>query len=155
MEKKSLQDLVDALRSGKYQKGMGALQRKNEDQPGTFCCEGVMCEISGLKVAAWGQEDDDTGTSYAKYALPGTDATWASFAPAWVWLDTPMHTGSANETAEVWLPVYQKDWRDELVFRTWNYVTLASLNDYHARDPKNEFTFDQIADLIEWCYLSN
>lgn len=153
MENKSLQDLVDALRSGKYEKGMGALQRKIDDRPGTFCCEGVMCEISGLKVAAWGLEDDDTGTTYAKYVLPEGDGTWSSFAPAVVWEGTPMHTGSANETAEVYLPVYNKDWRDELVLQEWSYVTLASLNDYNSRDPRNQFTFAQIADLIEWAYL--
>jgi len=153
--KVSLRDLVDALRSGKYAKGVGALQVKTEDQSSTFCCEGVMCEISGLKVVAWGEEDDETSRAYAKYALPQGDATWSSFAPAYVWEGTPMHTGSANETAEVWLPVYQRDWRDDLVFNGWNYITLASLNDFNPRDPKNAFTFDQIADLIQWAYLSD
>ena len=155
MEKKTLQYLVDALRSGKYLKGVGALQRKIDDGPGTFCCEGVMCEISGVKVVGWGQEDDETGTSYAKYSLPGSDGTWSSFAPAFVWLDTPMGTNGGGEVAEVRLPIYDRGWSDQLVFSHWDYVTLASLNDFNPRDTKNAFTFDQIADLIQWAYLTD
>jgi hypothetical protein len=35
------QEWVDALRSGKYKQGRGALRRGNE-----FCCLGVLCEIA-------------------------------------------------------------------------------------------------------------
>lgn len=36
---------VEALRSGKYEQGQLALQNGNK-----FCCLGVACEVSGLKV---------------------------------------------------------------------------------------------------------
>lgn len=37
-------ELVDALRSGKYEQGIGKLKRLN----GGMCCLGVACDISGL-----------------------------------------------------------------------------------------------------------
>lgn len=41
--KKRIQQWVNALRSGNYQQGQGAL--RSED---TYCCLGVACDVSGL-----------------------------------------------------------------------------------------------------------
>jgi len=152
----SLRDLVDALRSGKYTKGVGALRAKKADEAEfSFCCEGVMCELSGVpRVAVDTDEFDGYYTKYYDEHTPSQPAV--SFAPRNVWVGTGMETSMTGEVAMVRLPLYWRNtYTGDLTFDGWNSVTLASLNDYSPADPKNAFTFDQIADLIEWAYLSD
>jgi hypothetical protein len=37
---------LEALRSGRYTQGTGALQRVHEDGSRSFCCLGVLCEVA-------------------------------------------------------------------------------------------------------------
>jgi hypothetical protein len=153
--KVSLRDLVDALRSGKYPKGVGALRAKKAGETEfSFCCEGVMCELNGVPQVS--VHMDDFGGWYTKYydeTLPSTPAT--SFAPQNVWVGTGMRTAT-GVTAQIKLPSYYKNEdTGELESDGWEYLSLAALNDYTPAHPKNAFTFDQIADLIEWAYLSD
>ena len=67
------QKWVDALRSGDYEQGKGALLAS-----GKYCCLGVLCEVSGLRIVgpnilAGDQYESD---SYSKIReMIGVDAT--------------------------------------------------------------------------------
>jgi hypothetical protein len=42
----------------------------------------------------------------------------------------------------------------DLEFEGWGSTSFASLNDFESYDVNN-FTFNQIADLMEWAYVRN
>lgn len=69
---------IEALRSGKYKQGRGAL--RNGD---TFCCLGVLCDISG--VAKW----DVTRYDGELYMPPKSVREWAGLDGYPVYLDGP------------------------------------------------------------------
>lgn len=54
---------LEALRSGKYEQGRGALL-----DGGKYCCLGVLCEVAGLKITRFNHIEDDqyASTSYQK-----------------------------------------------------------------------------------------
>lgn len=179
---KTAADLVAALRSGEFVKGRGSLRKRDgADAPWSYCCEGVMCEISGLPIVEERMSHDmKTGKVYTRFsALPEVSSdlneyrpSVDAFAPAFVWEGTGIETSEDGTVAMIHLPIYERvpvytdtDWDAktyELEFVAWNTVTLASLNDYTSHnydDPKiaakNTFTFDQIADLIDWAAIRN
>jgi len=170
--KKSVVDLIAALRSGEYLKGTGALRVRNGlDQPFQYCCEGVMCEISEAPIVK------ESGTFNNKYLTtrfsktpvidlnpdmytPYSDA----FAPSYVWEGSGMTTTDDGEVAVIELPYYGAEYNYDtesydMVPGGWQLQSLASLNDYQSRSKepevkaKNEFTFAQIADLLEWAIV--
>lgn len=113
---------IEALRSGKYQQGIGALQ--NEE--GKFCCLGVLCDLHMKNVSTkekW--EPDTTGSRFknktyyrARSYLPPQVNDWA--------LDKdPEEIGTIR-----------------LVFDN-SFRGLDSLNDYY------KLSFQEISDLIE------
>ncbi len=55
---------IEALNSGEYKQGKKGLRLAN----GSYCCLGVLCDISGL--GEW-----DEGTSYWDYTVPGVGAS--------------------------------------------------------------------------------
>lgn len=161
----TISELVIALRSGKYKKGKGALRAKKlgESEFG-FCCEGVACDLVGAEVIRIRKETYKYAELTFFSSMPGDDGNAGvdAFAPEYIWAGTGMETASSSGThACMTLPVYSLDrispWDDrEVIPLRYDgdaQVTLASLNDYSPNDPKNEFTFDQIADLLEWYYL--
>lgn len=48
---------VEALRSGEYEQGAGAL---NNAENNTYCCLGVFCAAKGIEVNPYHRDDDDT-----------------------------------------------------------------------------------------------
>lgn len=160
--KASLRDLVDALRSGDYQKGRAALKtRKADDTVFSYCCEGVMCEISGVPEIS--REHDEYGKLVIGFRSDFGTEHVTSFAPASVWAGSGIETQSNGDVAMIKLPQYYVEDMEFIdgkkVFHLsggyWSLQSLASLNDYMGAEPGNTFTFDQIADLIEWAYLTD
>ncbi len=157
----TIRDLVTALRSGEYPKGRGALRAKDgSDTAFSFCCEGVMCELSELPRVGESEPDED-GIVATKYRGDGQNSA-ITFAPASVWVGTGMETHGNGQVAGVKIPSYSVDlyhYEETGEVRLINHgvdqVSLASLNDYTPIDPKNAFTFSQIADLLEWYYLND
>lgn len=160
-----IKELVDALRSGKYKKGMGALRAipagETEHQ---WCCEGVRCDLADVPIIKEAQTEEGVYTRYSITALlpelddGGVNFT-TSFAPRFVWEGTGMETHDTGQVAGVKIPSYSVDtyhYEDtgeiELIDHGMDQVSLASLNDYTPIDPKNAFTFDHIADLLTWYY---
>ena len=157
MNRITIEELVLALRLGHFEKGQGALKSKQEGSD-TFgyCCEGVACELAGVPEDGTSEPDED-GTVSVRFVGAGY-----SFAPSQLWEGMGVETSSDGTMIMVRLPAYYiDDFEGEIGSRVfslyggdWVDFALATLNDYHPRDEKNEFTFDQIADLIEWYYLS-
>lgn len=69
--------LLDALRSGKYKQGKGALHFKDK-----FCCLGVACETYQKEVGGLYVDVTDSYYSYDNYEafLPPNVANWFGFA---------------------------------------------------------------------------
>lgn len=126
--------LVDALRSGEYRQGTGALQRG-----GKFCCLGVACEVAlknGLIVLRDpGDDDDGNGVEYScptdgdipdssQGELPRGVVEWFGFDSVDPSLMIPFeHTHNADE------------------------MLASELNDTYL------FDFEQIAQCFEYTYL--
>lgn len=160
--KASLRDLVAALRSGKYQKGRAALKsRARGAAQFSYCCEGVMCEISGIPETLKGT--NEFGVEIIGFRADSGPDVLTAFAPASVWEGTGIQTQPSRDIALIELPNYYVDEikiiDGKKVFSLygggWSTNSLASLNDYVGNEPRNTFTFDQIADLIEWAYLTD
>lgn len=67
---------VEALRSGRYQQGDGALRARNNK----FCCLGVLCDLHASAVGReWDWDDDGDAYSYGGYSelLPTSVMEWA------------------------------------------------------------------------------
>ena len=116
---------LTALRSGEYLQGEGRLFNSQDT---SYCCLGVLCDVSGV-----GQWDDR-----AYYVVEDDSSGW--LLPNDMALDifgaTTMH-GEEYANQDGTLPFKE---REGLT------VTLTALND------SGEFTFDQIADVIEWAF---
>jgi hypothetical protein len=114
-------ELVDALRSGKYQQATGMLKT----QDNRFCCLGVACDISGL--GYW--ENVKESMVDTNYVITGRDPLGATLG-----------MGPLNEyfglgaTGDFHPPVLKDG--------TYAY-NLYNLND------SLHWSFDQIADFIE------
>lgn len=111
---------VEALRSGKYKQGHGALWNPRTDR---FCCLGVLCEIArqdGLLQPGkfGGFVEDDSGYEYDAY-VPIPVRMWAGLD------ECDPHVIYDKGESENW------------------YVTLSQLND------TLNLNFSEIADLIE------
>jgi hypothetical protein len=112
---------VSDLRSGKYEQGKGALNRD-----GKLCCLGVLCEQAASKGVITRQAVG-IDVCYGEYAegsvLPDMLVEWAGLPLSGV------HPNNPSVTLHAGLE-----------------VSLAELND---GENHGEYTFDQIADLID------
>lgn len=167
--KKSIADLVTALRSGEYKKGRGALRVFNENtQEHSYCCEGVMSVICEVPIVEIVEDSYQEGVLVTRFARPngGMFNTFtSSFAPDVVWEDLGVDTGDGGEVLMLELPCYEYEGHRVvdgstkwiLDYTGWSTQSFASLNDFMGRDETDEdvFTFDQIADLLEWAYVRN
>lgn len=129
---------LNALRSGEYEQGEGALHKIEEDGPDTFCCLGVLCELA-FKAGAVERFETDTyaganyaygyDTRYPSDAMPPQEVVdWAFEGPA----------GAASDTYLAHLGTREVE-GDEV----YNNVWLPSLNDY------KRLSFQSIARVIE------
>lgn len=120
---------VEALRSGQYQQGLGALNKN-----GKFCCLGVLCELAVADGVIERSAHPASNLSYG-YDELGSD------------LD-PLDPEQRCEYA--YLPDAVREWADlpsnnpqvNVPTKYVNLRTLAGLND-------GGFSFDYIADRIE------
>lgn len=137
-----------ALRSGEYAQAKGRLRRvltdfnTGEERVG-YCCEGVAFERYGVALG-YALNIDEDGDMVASHTYgENNDQTFESFtvAPPRFWTDMGMRVTDRNAFV-LKLPdgldfcEHSSDWEE-----------YASLND-------SGLTFDQIADLIEWQFLS-
>lgn len=124
--KEHLAEWVAALRSGNYKQGRSRLRRGDE-----YCCLGVAMELAGVPCEI---PADDPGVVYY-YAGPyGSALTLTPAGEEWL--------GVSTSAPYVDMPV---GWdRSDDCCRT----NVAELND-------EGFTFDQIADLVEYFGLTS
>ena len=66
---------IKALKSGDYKQTTGELKRSNIDHSRSFCCLGVLCDISGI--STW---EADNRYLEAKGILPNKVKEWAGMA---------------------------------------------------------------------------
>lgn len=120
VNKEVLRAWVAALRSGEYQQTNGTLRRDN-----AFCCLGVLCDIAPNM--EWSEE----GARYiGEHVAPDKKVTSPVLLPYGVSYET-FGWGLRDPVLEIVCQEGQK------------YCSLAELND-------QGFTFEQIADLIEY-----
>jgi hypothetical protein len=133
---------VDALRSGKFKQGVGALKKFRDDVP-TYCCLGVATELTGFA----GEETEETGLVY--FTRPGEsedDSGYVSFPFAEVreWLGD---NNTGGMSGDIYLDVPDEIAKlpspRGLVDAIFYNTGVSVLND-------DGFTFDQIADCIEY-----
>lgn len=139
-----IKDFVAALRSGDYAQTIQQLGKVNDDDGvKCYCCEGVAVERYARAVgydSRWESNtlmlvlsDDDDSQLCSDYA---EDEFWEALA-----LSTGDDNGSSTTFAFI-MPEGQ-----DVLCTGAESVSYMSLND-------DGFTFAQIADLIEWQYLS-
>lgn len=163
--KKSIADLVTALRSGQFIKGRGRLRAFNtQTKEHSYCCEGVMCMISEVPILDENEDDCDTHILVTNFEADTNlfRTRTAAFAPSSVWQGTGVQTQESGEVLMIELPEYDIEGSAivdgktvfDLDFAGWGLTSFASLNDFES-DVDNNFTFNQIADLMEWAYVRN
>ena len=120
---------VAALRSGEYLKGVGRLARIDlDDGVASYCCLGVLCEISPVVEQVMPEFSDGTRPRYQSLVDPedSDSALLPSAVLAW----------SGLESWSGGIFIQGREGED------WN---LPNLN-----DAPDALTFSQIADLIEY-----
>lgn len=116
---------ITALRSGEYPQGTGALRFKPFDKDMTYCCLGVLSDINGCE---W---DGD----WARYGEGGR--VESAVLPRELAIELGI-----DKNPEPFLDGYDNlDTPDGAL--SLGLLSLATLND-------DGFTFDQIADIIEY-----
>lgn len=125
---------TEALRSGKYKQGQGKLQEK-----GQYCCLGVLCELSPVVKAVTRTYDDIVGYEPVSVAHGDRDVNYPPTA-AWLWAGWQ----DKNPFVETG-PSQTRDGGSVSHYSDRGHVGhyLSNLNDAG-------FTFNQIADLIEY-----
>lgn len=146
-----IRDFVAALRSGEYDQTKNRLRTGVSPVTGKagYCCEGVAFERYGVQLG-YGMVNNGSGAMIALGRnYPSDDNSFAvdkfmstAVAPPEFWQDMGMRDRTVYNGFAFELPNNYTT-RDEN--REWE--EYASLNDAG-------FTFPQIADIIEWQYLS-
>lgn len=121
---------VEALRSGKYEQGQSWLAQQFANGVRQYCCLGVLCDVAG---APYSVRDDGEGTTFLDYGQSDEENDKEEVLPK--------HLMKAFELPQRNPIVLVNDWRGKI--NKWEKLTLAKLND-------DDFTFPQIADLIEY-----
>lgn len=122
MDEKLKAQWIAALRSGNYTQGQGQL-RRTEWGDATYCCLGVLCDISDKGM--WGNNTYYHNGSYSSVGIP------ASLVKHTINVITPY-----DEPSEGPLPFTD---------RNGGRLQLSTLND-------TGMSFDQIADVIEYVF---
>lgn len=115
---------LDALRSGKYQQGVGVLQLHTKQE---FCCLGVLCELAVRAGVAFVLDHAGNGSLYSDSADPAAGHQSREQLP--------------NGVA-IWAGLENNPQVDHIVDDYVRTETLAEIND-------NGYDFEHIADLIE------
>lgn len=144
---------MTALRSGEYTQTTWRLARVNDDGTKSYCCQGVAFEryhdqFADFKLS-WDDEFDSANSDVVMYAHYKNFDEWSmckSTAPTEFWL----RMGLIPEAGEDFVFVLPDGLRSLDVEDFGGEVSrlpYASMND-------SGFTFAQIADMIEWQFLS-
>lgn len=126
---------VEALRSGDYEQGTGALRQKNERTgTETFCCLGVLCDIVEDEIDGEWKEWSDVTYEF----IAGPDTKWDHMTEV---LPNPVrdYAGLNDNEPSVRVPDVTGD-------RTLSAV-VTELND--GLGEFSQHSFDEIADAIE------
>lgn len=116
---------IAALRSGDYTRGVGGLGHADGAAQKRYCCLGVLCDVEKECLAAAGVE------------------VW--------WESNTLHVGGfagisyPSPLACQVLGLSNAFWHLTIVTQDGTNPSLDHLND-------NGFTFDQIADIIDWAF---
>ena len=114
---------VNALRSGEYQQGSGALHPQDK-----YCCLGVLCDIYAKENDTYWQEDKDN----SDYSVFMGEKDYPP-VPVMKWAEIGGERLSVNDPS---VKIYDEDDGD------WVFMSAAKLND-------EGYDFNQIAKLIE------
>ena len=142
VNKEAMREWVEALRSGTYMQGSGALRRQTIKGE-KFCCLGVFCNVFEKSVDVKGcweplvpnfytYDGNGYGLVHAfnEFLFPSTDDTYFEGVVR-VWEHDPLQPCPAGWT----------------VCGASCAVNVVDLNDDKG------WTFNQIADALEWTYL--
>lgn len=126
VNKERVKLLVDALRSGEYEQGRGALRTQGD----TYCCIGVGCEVArrnGLD-ANWTLAEVRRGLSVVnpEWQFDGSGSAFGGAVSDW----------------------YGFDLRNPFLDPHRNVTMIAANDGYN-------WTFEQIADAVEATFLGN
>ena len=132
---------LEALRSGKYEQGEGQLQyidRENfrdltsKINSQSFCCLGVLCDLhSKATDTKWEEKITDANYLGINDVLPDEVKEWA---------------GLSADDPEIEYPTGYTDENEKPVTHKSN---ISRLNDGYNKADNKQFTFTELADLIE------
>lgn len=125
--------LLTALRSGKYDQAKSLLRRENIDGTFSYCCLGVACDISGL--AEW-ERLGSAGIYQGQSGFPDQGLLeWYGFPAARLHTEAPITDSLREKFGHLSSSWYLS-----------RRLELTELNDCYG------WTFDEIADLIEYAF---
>lgn len=142
----AVRELVSALRSGRYKQGTRSLKyRAYDSNENQFCCEGVGCELFGDGVGLVVGSSDSSWKERVEFSFN----TATGLAPGVVANYLGIEVSGDGTGWRVGIPESPLDSQGCSCgcYNDDRHVYLAPLND-------SGFSFDQIADLIEWYYLN-
>lgn len=124
---------IEALRSGRYDQGEGVLHAVSDEGRDTFCCLGVLCRIAANESAGIQVRPSSRGFAYG--SLDGFNE---------------FEIGVLPPVVMKWAGV---DWNDYVVQFPKSLFSMheGPLQEYSLAELNDEgFTFDQMADVIEY-----
>lgn len=134
MKSHVLDEMVERLRSGKYEQGSGYLRLRHSDGD-QFCCLGILCEMA-VEEGVVERIDAAADGRVFKYRTNGVDGSWATFLPPavieWAGMVSDIEKTMSGQFIYEEQGAFGEDPTD----------TLAYMND-------NGTPFDQIADWME------
>ena len=126
---------VEALRSGKYVQGKGALRCEESQEGPKHCCLGVLCELAV-----------DAGVTM-RYSRYDEDDPFVGFGPADTDLSVVEKYCAPEGFSEDFLPAVVQKWagltEEDPIVEKEDGATLSYFND------RGNYTFEQIAKVIE------
>lgn len=104
-----LEQWIEALESGQYQKTKFALKKTQGNSTPSYCCLGVACELAGVDLLPEWQDEDDCGEEIVRYGHLegiGTVLLDTQFAPArLVNPQLQKILASVNDSSETFEPI--------------------------------------------------
>ena len=127
----NVQAWLEALRSGRYLKGIGTLRQDTPGQPSKYCCLGVACDISGM--GRW--DLTEPNEDYLQHAGEGE-----TYENNFITSEGVRASHAMPLEVQALFGLHGEENRDDDAF----LIKLIQLNDYGS-----EADFNAIADFIE------
>lgn len=131
---------VEALRSGDYVQTEGTLCRRY-DAEARYCCLGVVCDLAALDGVEMQRRERAGGDNTTVISFDGISGTLPQVARDWLAGDGELPYGNPTFT---WDKMQVKDPEAG----EGSEITATGCND------DAHLSFDQIADMVEWAFLS-